>query len=94
MASKQPIRSKARAALGEYIRKQREEAGLTQLELSRLLDYTSPQFISNWERGEGQPPIKAIVRASKYLNLNHSKIADLYIAHTEGMIRKAFGSRK
>jgi transcriptional regulator with XRE-family HTH domain len=41
------------AAVSEQWREFRERVGLTQKEVSDALGYTTPQFISNVERGRG-----------------------------------------
>lgn len=86
----EPHRSQARSALGLYLRRQREAAGLTQADLSKLLNYSSPQFISNWERGAAPPPHEAIAQLIPVLKLDRRKVLDLYLGHTESLIRKAF----
>ena len=40
-------------SLGEYIRKKRQEAGLTQKTLAELL-YVTESSVSKWERGVSQ----------------------------------------
>lgn len=42
--------------LAEFLRSKRIAAGLTQADVAGKLGYTSPQFISNWERGLASPP--------------------------------------
>ena len=42
--------------VGRFIQSCRKEAGMTQAELSERLN-TSPQSVSNWERGESLPDI-------------------------------------
>lgn len=41
---------------GQYLRKKRVAQNLTQMEVAEMFGYSSPQFISNWERGESAPP--------------------------------------
>jgi transcriptional regulator with XRE-family HTH domain len=43
--------------VGEYLQKNRLRAGLTQRSVSDKLGYSSPQFISNFERGIALPPL-------------------------------------
>lgn len=46
--------------LGEYLKQKRIAAGLTQGYVSQELGYSSPQFISNFERGICAPPLSTI----------------------------------
>lgn len=43
--------------LSRCLRQARIRAGFTQAELAQKLGYTSPQFVSNWERGVARPPL-------------------------------------
>lgn len=45
---------------GDFLREKRMKAGLSQKEVALGLGYTTPQFISNWERGLSNPPISSI----------------------------------
>lgn len=47
-------------SLSQFLKEKREECGLSQLEVARQLGYSSPQFVSNWERGIVAPPIDTI----------------------------------
>lgn len=87
-------RSDARNELGRYLKMQREAKGLTQLEVSKVMGYSSPQFISNWERGEAPPPLDAIRRLTGILKLDKMKVLNLYLAHTEYLIRRALSKAK
>ena len=47
-----------RKKLGTYLKQVRETSGLTQHDVSAKLGYSSPQFISNIERGISVVPLK------------------------------------
>jgi len=42
---------------GAYLKNKRTKAQLSQTEVSEALGYTSPQFVSNFERGLCSPPL-------------------------------------
>lgn len=44
-------------SIGTFLKSRRIERGLTQAELAKALGYSSPQFVSNWERGLCLPPL-------------------------------------
>jgi DNA-binding transcriptional regulator YiaG len=48
----------------------RLELGLSQSEVAEKLGFTSPQFVSNWERGLALPPIVCLPELLKLLKLN------------------------
>lgn len=58
----------------EYIKTKRLEAGLSQKDVSDHFGYSTPQFISNWERGISTPPMKTL-----------KKLAQLYKTPAEDM---------
>ena len=49
----------------KILKDMREKSGLTQRDIAMKLKYTTPQFISNWERGLSRPPIKDIKTIAK-----------------------------
>lgn len=58
--------------LGRFLKAQRESVGMTQGELSRILGYSNPQFISNWERGLSSPPPKIMHKLVTTLGINET----------------------
>jgi len=53
----------------DFLKSKRQQAGLSQHEVSAQLGYTGPQFISNLERGISQLPIYKIPVIAKLYNL-------------------------
>ncbi len=54
-----------KAAISELLKRARESSGLSQAEVARELGYTSPQFVSNWERGLSSPPVPKLKKLCK-----------------------------
>ena len=69
----------AKKSLTGYLKKCREKRGLSQKEVSVLLGYSSPQFISNWERGESDPPVKVLAKLAKIYRIPDSELLAKYI---------------
>lgn len=65
--------------LGNYLAEKRQEAGLSQREVSLALGYSSAQFISNFERGIAAPPLKKMKILSKMYKLPVREVVDLLI---------------
>jgi len=61
--------------LGIYLKEMRLNAGLSQGEVAKRLNYKTAQFISNWERGLSEPPITTLKKLSE---LYHVDIEDLF----------------
>lgn len=72
-----------RKKLGQYLKDVRESANLTQADVSHRLGYTSPQFISNIERGISVAPLKTLAR-----------MVNLYKASPDSVVRIILESQK
>ena len=68
-----------RESLGGFIRKMRLEKEYSQAELAANLGYTSPQFISDWERGISSPPLKKLHELSVLLEVKVDALFDLLV---------------
>lgn len=78
------------------LRRLRERKGVSQGKLGKLLGYSSPQFISNWERGIALPPAKTIRELANIFNCDVNELEELYVTaileKTEEEIRTEFRS--
>ena len=68
----------------------REKAGLTQREVSDALGYSTPQFISNVERGRCRFPIQKLAKIKKLYRLSVEQTVDLVMADERIVLRKVF----
>ena len=66
---------------GEYIKKKREKAGLSQGGLAKALGYKTSQFISNIERDISLPPKENIDKFCEVLKLNKKELVRVIIQH-------------
>lgn len=62
--------------LGAYLRQKRIEAGYSQVDLAKILGYSSSQFVSNWERGLSAPPGDGLQVLIKLLKLNRETVVN------------------
>lgn len=84
--------SRKYAVLGEYLAIMRNKAGLTQRQVRLALDYSSAQFISNFERGIAVPPLKKLKKIVKLYALDKDLITDLILkAEAEAMRKVLLG---
>lgn len=81
-----------RTILSNYLKKMRRDAGLSQAEVSEALGYTSPQFVSNWERGLASPPSGAMSGLIKLYSIRPSEVIELYLTITRSRLEEAFSS--
>ena len=63
--------------LGTKMREMREAAGHTQKDVSELLGYDTPQFISNIERGIAHPPDHALFELAEFYRVPYERLVDL-----------------
>ncbi len=62
---------------GQKLRKLREEKGISQQELAKMLGYKSNSYIYDIERGDFIPSDKKIKRLAKALTVPFSRINDI-----------------
>jgi transcriptional regulator with XRE-family HTH domain len=68
--------------LAHFLKIKREGAGLSQGHVAKKLKYTSPQFVSNWERGVSSPPIKILRILSDMYGISCDDLFELVVKHT------------
>jgi transcriptional regulator with XRE-family HTH domain len=74
--------------LGQLLKQRREQAGLTQKQLSRELSYETSQFISNWERDKSVPPVGIIPQLCTILSFSMEDFDIFYDAMVNRPARK------
>jgi transcriptional regulator with XRE-family HTH domain len=74
-----------------YLQKLRKNAGLTQAELAAGLGYTSPQFISNIERGLAALPSFKFKKAAKLLGVGVNLLIDQEVKNYRESLIKSYG---
>jgi len=68
--------------IGKYLYEKRIKAGLSQKDVSDKLGYTSPQFISNYERGLCSPPLKKLKKIADLYKIKPKTIADIMVKYS------------
>lgn len=73
--------------LATMLRNYRKKSGLSQIDVSKILGYSTSQFISNWERGVASVPPKIGRKVAKVLNIPvdqmKEKLREEYLADFE-----------
>ena len=80
--------------LGAYLREKRERAGYTQSDIAQKLGYSTPQFISNFERGLCAPPMKNLKTFVKLYKIHVDEIVSLIVKEQETTLRKELSARR
>jgi len=77
------MKSKKRAhgfiEIGNFLREKRVAAGKSQGDVRRELGYSTPQFVSNWERGIAHPPHADMRKIAALYNCDPNEFCDQYI---------------
>ena len=75
-----------RRTIAPFLKNAREASGLTQRDVSRALSYTTPQFISNWERGLANPPLDALAKLAELYSLKADELIRVIERHEQQML--------
>jgi len=79
--------------IGKFLKQHRVKVGLTQSDVAQRLGYTSPQFISNIERGLCSAPIKHLKDFASMYNLDSEELIGLLLSEHESLLRVALSDR-
>jgi transcriptional regulator with XRE-family HTH domain len=52
----------------KILKELRQEKGLTQAQLGKILGYTSHSIIAQWENGQLMPTVENLIKIAKYFN--------------------------
>jgi transcriptional regulator with XRE-family HTH domain len=80
--------------LGDFLQSKRVKAGLSQGDVATKLGYSSPQFISNFERGLCAPPLNKLKLLVQLYDLSGDEVLKLMLKEQEKHLRKALGLTK
>jgi len=79
------LKKKNKQDLATLLKTARIRSGYSQKEISIILGYKTPQFISNWERGLSTPPGKILYKLGEMYKISPEK---LYEAILEVTLKK------
>lgn len=71
-----------------HLKKSRKKAGIPQVFVSNKLGFTSPQFISNFERGISAPPARSWPIIAKIYGIRVKTIEAAYLKDVKNYIKK------
>lgn len=72
----------------KFLKKKRIESGLSQWDVAQKLGYSSPQFVSNWERCKCCPSIESFKVLSSLYKIPFEIIVKMYLQAQKQMIYK------
>lgn len=77
-----------RKKLGTFLKDVREQSSMTQADVSSRLGYTSPQFISNIERGISVVPLKTLSRMVSLYKVNPESVVKIILESQRKLLRE------
>ena len=81
---------KAKIKFVQFLKKARQASGVSQLEVAEKLGYRSSQFVSNWERGRGMPPVQVLQTLAALYGVPEDKMFKAYLEFKTAEIRDEF----
>ena len=81
---------KSNNLLGQLFRGARIKRNLTQAELAKQFNYTSPQFCSNWERGLVVPPTNILPKLCKLLKVDTKEVTTILLKKRAAELKAIF----
>lgn len=73
--------------LGTYLKEKRETSNLTQSEVALKLGYTTPQFISNIERGISNVPLKALKTLIELYKVQPDEVIEILLQQKKRQLK-------
>lgn len=68
--------------LADFLKMKRNSVGLSQKEVADQMGYSTPQFISNWERGVSHPPIGVLKKLGELYRVSAEDIFEVTLKAT------------
>lgn len=79
--------------ISTVLKEKRIEAGLTQQQVASQLGYSSPQFISNWERGISHPPIETLKQIGKLYGISGEELYEAMVFTSIEDVKKSLRAK-
>jgi transcriptional regulator with XRE-family HTH domain len=83
-----------RKKLGKFLKDAREKAALTQNQVANKLGYSSPQFVSNIERGISVAPLKTISRMVSIYKVSADPVIRIILDSQSELLRKKLNTTR
>lgn len=72
---------------GKFLKEKREQMGFSQAAIAEKMGYTTPQFVSNWERGLAMPPIKTLKKLADLYKVPQNEMFDVALQATVQQVK-------
>ena len=78
--------------VGAHLKACRQKAGLTQAGVSKVLGHSSPQFLSNIERGVSVAPILLLAKVVRLYKADPETLQQIILSSQERLLMQKFKS--
>jgi transcriptional regulator with XRE-family HTH domain len=75
--------------IGSFLKNKRVQKQLTQGQVAKLMGYSSPQFISNIERGVCSPPLKSLKKIASIYEIPEEELIDFILVKQKVVLQQA-----
>lgn len=73
--------------LGEFLTQKRKEMKLTQMQVAQAFGWTSPQFVSNIERGTAKLPMDKVKKAIEIYSVPADEFIEIFVQQTRESLK-------
>lgn len=74
---------------GTLLKQLRLASGLSQGKVAKILGYSSPQFVSNWERGLSDPPLDTFAKLAEIYSVSLETLLNDYVQYrVQGLVKE------
>lgn len=84
---------KKKITLADFLKQKRIAAGLSQADVADKLGYSTPQFISNWERGVSRPPISVLKKLGELFKASSEDLFEVVLNETISEVTQDFRNK-
>lgn len=74
-------------------KEERIKAKTSQGKIAKFMGWTSPQFVSNWERGISYPSPEALETIANAFEMNHAKLSSLILKEKMRDLKEKWGPK-
>ena len=73
---------------GRFLKAKREEAGLSQGDIAKAMGLTTPQYISNVERGIAKPSLRLLRSYRSLAKISKTQLIEFLVADYKSLLQK------
>lgn len=84
---------KKKITLADFLKQKRAATRLSQGDVADRFGYSTPQFISNWERGVSRPPINVLKKLGDLYKISSEDLFEVVLSDTIFEIKRDFGDK-